>query len=63
MLMSSREEVDLLHSCQAGVNAYAVTLVQFAELMEAVRQRGAFWPVLNERAPAVAMPSVTVNHG
>jgi two-component system response regulator len=49
MLTSSREEVDLLRSYQLGVNAYVVKPVAFAEFMEAVKQLGAFWAVLNER--------------
>ena len=49
MLTSSREEVDLLRSYQLGVNAYVVKPVAFGEFMEAVKQLGAFWAVLNER--------------
>jgi CheY-like chemotaxis protein len=55
MLTSSREEVDLLRSYELGVNAYVVKPVAFAEFMEAVKQLGAFWAVLNER-PAMAAP-------
>ena len=54
MLTSSREEVDLLRSYQLGVNAYVVKPVAFAEFMEAVRQLGAFWAVLNELPPVLA---------
>ena len=49
MLTSSREEVDLLRSYQLGVNAYVVKPVDFPEFMNAVKQLGAFWAVLNER--------------
>jgi CheY-like chemotaxis protein len=49
MLTSSREEVDLLRSYELGVNAYVVKPVAFGEFMEAVKQLGAFWAVLNER--------------
>src|SRR3954469_14424821 len=49
MLTSSREESDLLKSYQLGVNAYVVKPVAFEEFMEAVKQLGAFWAVLNER--------------
>ena len=48
MLTSSREEVDLLRSYELGVNAYVVKPVAFDEFMNAVRQLGAFWAVLNE---------------
>ena len=62
MLTSSREEVDLLRSYQLGVNAYVVKPVAFGEFMEAVKQLGAFWAVLNERPPmAAASPGGT--HG
>jgi len=54
MLTSSREEVDLLRSYQLGVNAYVVKPVAFGEFMEAVKQLGAFWAVLNELPPLAA---------
>jgi CheY-like chemotaxis protein len=54
MLTSSREEVDLLRSYELGVNAYVVKPVEFGQFMEAVRQLGAFWAVLNELPPAGA---------
>jgi len=54
MLTSSREEVDLLRSYEFGVNAYVVKPVAFGEFMEAVKQLGAFWAVLNELPPKSA---------
>jgi CheY-like chemotaxis protein len=51
MLTSSREESDLVRSYQLGVNAYVVKPVDFSEFMEAVRQIGAFWAVVNEVPP------------
>ena len=51
MLTSSREEVDLLRSYELGVNAYVVKPVEFGQFMEAVRQLGSFWAVLNELPP------------
>ena len=56
MLTSSREEVDLLRSYELGVNAYVVKPVAFGEFMEAVKQLGAFWAVLNER-PRIVTPA------
>jgi CheY-like chemotaxis protein len=53
MLTSSREESDLVKSYQLGVNAYVVKPVDFSEFMEAVRQIGAFWAVVNEVPPVV----------
>jgi CheY-like chemotaxis protein len=51
MLTSSREESDLLRSYDLGVNAYVVKPVDFGDFMEAVRQLGAFWAVVNEAPP------------
>lgn len=51
MLTSSREESDLVRSYELGVNAYVVKPVDFSEFMEAVRQIGAFWAVVNEVPP------------
>jgi CheY-like chemotaxis protein len=53
MLTSSREEGDLLNSYQLGVNAYVVKPVDFGDFMEAVRQLGGFWAVINEAPPPV----------
>lgn len=50
MLTSSREERDLIDSYRLGINAY-VKPVGFDQFVEAVRQIGAFWAILNERAP------------
>jgi len=52
MLTSSREESDLVRSYKLGVNAYVVKPVDFSEFMDAVRQIGAFWAVVNELPPA-----------
>lgn len=54
MLTSSREEGDLLNSYQLGVNAYVVKPVDFGDFMEAVRQLGGFWALINEAPPPVA---------
>lgn len=51
MLTSSREERDLIDSYRLGINAYVVKPVGFDQFVEAVRQIGAFWAILNERAP------------
>ena len=51
MMTSSREERDLLHSYQLGVNAYVVKPVKFHDFVEAVKRVGAFWAVVNEVPP------------
>ena len=51
MLTSSREERDLVDSYRLGASAYVVKPVGFDQFVDAVRQVGAFWAVLNERAP------------
>ena len=48
MMTSSRQERDLLASYKLGVNAYVVKPVKFQDFVEAVRQVGVFWAVLNE---------------
>ena len=48
MLTSSREEQDLVRSYELGVNGYVVKPVDFGEFMDAVRQLGGFWAVVNE---------------
>lgn len=47
----SREERDLVNGYQFGVNAYVVKPAKFREFVEAVRQVGAFWALLNEPPP------------
>jgi CheY-like chemotaxis protein len=52
VMTSSREEGDLLRSYELGVNAYVVKPMKFSEFVEAVRQVGSFWAVINEPPPA-----------
>lgn len=51
MLTTSREERDLVESYKLGVNAYVVKPVDFGAFVEAVKQLGAFWAVINEPPP------------
>ena len=51
MLTSSREEADLAASYELGVNAYVVKPVEFSDFMNAVRQLGGFWGVVNQVPP------------
>jgi CheY-like chemotaxis protein len=48
MLTSSREEADLVESYKLGVNAYVVKPVGFQQFVDAIRQTGIFWAVINE---------------
>jgi CheY-like chemotaxis protein len=48
ILTSSRESRDLDECYRLGVNAYVVKPVQFRDFIEAIRQVGGFWAVLNE---------------
>jgi CheY-like chemotaxis protein len=48
MLTSSREEKDLNQSYDLGVNAYVVKPVEFHKFIQAIKQIGGFWAILNE---------------
>jgi len=51
VLTTSREEQDIIQSYKLGVNAYVVKPVDFDQFVEAVREIGLFWAVLNEPPP------------
>jgi CheY-like chemotaxis protein len=51
VLTSSRESRDLEACYKLGVNAYVVKPVRFNEFVEAVKQIGMFWALLNEPPP------------
>lgn len=51
VLSSSRESRDLADCYALGVNAYVVKPVQFTEFVEAVKQLGLFWTLINEPPP------------
>jgi CheY-like chemotaxis protein len=51
ILTSSREEKDLIESYKLGVNAYVVKPVDFQQFIEAVKELGAFWALINEPPP------------
>lgn len=52
ILTSSKEEQDLVNGYKLGANAYVRKPVDFTKFMDAVRQLGLFWLVLNEVPPA-----------
>ncbi len=51
VLTSSHEEKDLMRSYSLGVNAYVVKPVDFHEFVNAVKELGVFWAVINEPPP------------
>lgn len=51
VLTSSSEEKDLLTTYELGVNAYVVKPVDFNQFMNAVKEIGVFWAILNELPP------------
>jgi len=51
ILTSSREEKDLVEGYRLGVNAFVVKPVDFQEFINAVKELGLFWAVINEPPP------------
>jgi CheY-like chemotaxis protein len=51
VLTSSKEEKDMVASYQLGVNAYVVKPVDFHEFVNAIKELGVFWAVINEPPP------------
>jgi two-component system response regulator len=56
ILTTSREEQDLIESYRSGANSYICKPVDFAQFVEAVRQLGLYWLVLNEVPTAQGVP-------
>jgi len=52
ILTSSREQRDLVNGYSLGANSYVRKPVDFQEFIEAVKQLGLYWLVLNETPPA-----------
>jgi CheY-like chemotaxis protein len=57
VMTSSREEADLYRTYALGANAYVVKPVKFHEFVEAVKQVGSFWGVINEPPPGTIQQS------
>jgi CheY-like chemotaxis protein len=51
VLTSSHESRDLEMCYRLGINAYVVKPVRFTEFVEAVKQIGVFWALINEPPP------------
>jgi CheY-like chemotaxis protein len=54
ILTSSREERDIIEGYKLGVNAYVVKPVGFDDFVDAVKNLGLFWAVLNQPPPGSA---------
>ena len=51
VLTSSHEEKDMMRSYSLGVNAYVVKPVDFHEFINAVKELGVFWAIVNQPPP------------
>ena len=51
VLTTSSEQQDIIQSYELGVNAFVVKPVDFEQFVEAVREIGLFWAVLNQPPP------------
>src|ERR1700757_3943951 len=51
VLASTREEKDIVTSYKLGVNAYVVKPVDFHEFVNAIKELGMFWAIINEPPP------------
>lgn len=58
MLTSSCEEQDLFKSYNLGTNAYVVKPVDFHEFVDAIKELGLFWALVNQPPPGSLPPIV-----
>ena len=53
ILTSSREEQDIVNGYKLGANSYVRKPVDFTQFLEAARQLGLYWLVINEPPPKI----------
>ena len=51
ILTTSKEEQDLIKGYERGANSYVPKPVEFGEFVNAVKQLGLYWLLLNQNAP------------
>lgn len=56
VLTSSKEQRDVVESYRLGANSYVRKPVDFVEFLEAARQLGLYWLVVNEPPPGAGRP-------
>jgi len=52
MLTSSNQERDLVESYKLGANSYVVKPVDIVQFINAIKDLGQFWAVINQSPPA-----------
>ena len=63
VLTSSSEERDIVESYRLGANSYVRKPVDFDQFLEAARQLGLYWIVLNKRVADPATPAAAMTGG